>query len=103
MSPSKLGVFANLALVASAVLIPPTITADYVGDDNAMEGLVIDPFKRSAVLECPGCAFATQEEDKLSWKQNVGNAFVSTSPSLHGCVTSSDFSLASGTRSSGHC
>ncbi|KAF2030918.1 hypothetical protein EK21DRAFT_64359 [Setomelanomma holmii] len=75
MSLSKLGVFANLALAASAVLIPPTITADDVGDDNAMEGLVIDPFKRTAVLECPGCALAVQAEDRLSWKENAGNAF----------------------------
>ncbi|KAH7081395.1 hypothetical protein BKA63DRAFT_404853 [Paraphoma chrysanthemicola] len=75
MSPSKLGIFANLALVASAVLIPPTITADDLGDDNAMEGLVVDPFKRSAIVECPGCALATQEEDRLSWKQDAGSAF----------------------------
>ncbi|KAH7091398.1 hypothetical protein FB567DRAFT_273303 [Paraphoma chrysanthemicola] len=75
MSPSKLGIFANLALVASAVLIPPTITADDVGDDNAMEGLVVDPFKRSAIIECPGCALATQEDHWLSWQQDAGSAF----------------------------
>ncbi|KAH7361170.1 hypothetical protein BKA66DRAFT_471478 [Pyrenochaeta sp. MPI-SDFR-AT-0127] len=75
MSPSKLGVFANLALVASAVLIPPTITAEDFGDDNALETLAINPFKRSVALECPGCAFATQKGDSLEWKSDVGNAF----------------------------
>lgn len=76
MSLSKLGVFASLALAANAVLIPPTITADDLGDDVAMEGLVINPFKRSVALECPGCAFATQEEASLSWEENAGSTFV---------------------------
>jgi hypothetical protein len=80
MSLSKLGVLANLALVVSAVLIPPTITSDDLGNDSSLEGLVINPFKRSVALECPGCAFATQEEKSISWKENVGNAFVSGSP-----------------------
>jgi hypothetical protein len=79
MSPSKLVIFANLALVANAVLIPPTITADDLGDDKALEGLVIDPYSRSVVLECPECAFATQDEKSTSWQENVGSAFVSSS------------------------
>jgi hypothetical protein len=78
MSPSKLAIFANLALVANAVLIPPTITVDDLGDDKALEGLVIDPFRRSVALECPECAFATQEENSISWQENVGSAFVSS-------------------------
>lgn len=78
MSPSKLGVFANLALAASAVLIPPQIAAeDFGGDDNSLETLAINPFKRSVALECPGCAFATQDGDTLTWNADVGNAFVS--------------------------
>lgn len=77
MSPSKLGIFANLALAASAVLIPPTITADDLGDDHAMEGLVIDPYKRSAVLDCPTCHHASQAGDYLAWEQNAGSAYVS--------------------------
>lgn len=76
MSPSKLGVFASLALAASAVLIPPTITADDLGDDHALETLAIDPFKRSVALDCPGCPFATQEKDTITWEDGVGNAFV---------------------------
>ncbi|KAF1849142.1 uncharacterized protein K460DRAFT_304994 [Cucurbitaria berberidis CBS 394.84] len=75
MPPSKLGVFANLALAASAVLIPPMMTSD-LGDDNALETLAINPSKRSVTLECPGCAFATQEGDALKWKSDVGNAFL---------------------------
>ncbi|CAO2653884.1 Nn.00g106170.m01.CDS01 [Neocucurbitaria sp. VM-36] len=76
MPLSKLGVFASLALAASAVLIPPTITAEDLGDDNALETLAINPFKRSVTLECPGCAFATQEGDALKWKNDVGSAFL---------------------------
>jgi hypothetical protein len=78
MAFSKLGVFANLALAASAILLPPTITADDLADDKALEGLVINPFVRSVALDCPDCAFATQGEKSISWKENVGNAFVST-------------------------
>jgi hypothetical protein len=80
MSLSKLGVFANLALAASAVLLPPTITAADLGDDSVFEGLVVDPFKRSVALECPSCAVATKDQGKLSWKENAGNTFVSRSP-----------------------
>ena len=75
MSPNKLGVLASLALAASAVLIPPTITAD-VGDDMAMEGMVIDSFKRSVTLECLECPLASVESGGLKWKTAAGNAFV---------------------------
>ena len=73
-----MGVFASLALAASAVLIPPTITAEDLGDDNALETLAVNPYKRSVTIECPGCAFATREGDALKWKANAGNAFVCT-------------------------
>lgn len=79
MASCKLGVFASLALAASAVLIPPTISTEDIGDDNALETLAIDPLKRSVTLECRGCAFATQENDALKWKSEVGSAYVSTS------------------------
>ncbi|PSN60003.1 hypothetical protein BS50DRAFT_594134 [Corynespora cassiicola Philippines] len=72
----RTGVYASLALVASAVLVPPEITVDDLGDDNAMETLAVNPFKRTVALECPGCAFASQEGNTLSWKQDVGNAFL---------------------------
>ncbi|KAI8938295.1 hypothetical protein NX059_005949 [Plenodomus lindquistii] len=75
MSPSKLGVFANLALAASAVLIPPSITAEELGDDKALAGLVIDPFSRAVTLDCPGCPFASLEGDSYKWTPNAGNAF----------------------------
>ncbi|KAH5301842.1 hypothetical protein HBI42_188370 [Parastagonospora nodorum] len=77
MSLSKLGIFANLALAASAVLLPPTITAADLEDDHVFEGLVVDPFARSAALECPTCAVASwdPEQDKMSWKENAGNTF----------------------------
>lgn len=87
MSLSKLGVFANLALAASAVLLPPTITAADLEDDHVFEGLVVDPFARSAALECPTCAVASwdSEQDKVSWKQNAGNTFVSSLPPSRSC------------------
>ncbi|KAJ4374773.1 hypothetical protein N0V83_001849 [Neocucurbitaria cava] len=76
MASCKLGVFASLALAASAVLIPPTISTEDIGDDNALETLAIDPLKRSVTLECPGCAFATQEHDALKWKSEAGSAYL---------------------------
>jgi hypothetical protein len=100
MSLSKLGVFANLALAASAVLLPPTITADSLGDDNALKGLVVNPSKRSAYLECPDCALAIQEEDSLSWKKDAGNTFVSSLPQHHGGLHWTSSSVASSTKSS---
>ncbi|RAR10631.1 Histone H4,2 [Stemphylium lycopersici] len=75
MSPSKLGVFANLALAASAVLIPSTLTAEDFGDNHALETLVINPSQRSVALECPECAFATLEGESLKWKADAGNTF----------------------------
>jgi hypothetical protein len=81
MAPSKLGVFANLALVASGVLIPSTMS---LSDDHALATLAINPSQRTALLECPGCAFATAEGESqsLKWKAGAGNAFVS-SPTHH--------------------
>lgn len=76
MSLNRLGIFASLALAASAVLIPPTITAEDLGDESAMEGLVIDPFRRSVALECADCPFATVQGDSLKWKADAGNTFV---------------------------
>jgi len=75
MSPGKLGIFANLALVASAMLIPPSMTAEELGDDVAMEGLVVNPFRRTITLDCPGCPFASLEGDSYQWTPDVGNTF----------------------------
>lgn len=72
MSPTKLSVFANLALVASAILIPPSVTAEL---DKAIEGLAIDPFTRTVTLDCPGCPFASLEGDSYEWTPDAGNAF----------------------------
>jgi hypothetical protein len=85
MAPSKLGVFANLALGAGALLIPSTMNLD---DDHALEALAINPSQRMAVLECPGCAFATAEGDpqSLKWKAGAGNAFVSIPTQHHSLV-----------------
>lgn len=78
MSPSKFGVFASLALVANAVLIPPSMTAAELGDDNALETLAISPFKRIVAVECPGCPVATLGDKTLNWEKDAGNAFVSS-------------------------
>lgn len=92
MSPSKLGLFASLALAANAILIPPSMTAAELGDDNALETLAINPSKRTVAVECPGCAVATLDGKTLNWEKDAGNAFVSfpmsTSaryPRLAGC------------------
>jgi hypothetical protein len=76
MSPSKLGLFASLALAANAVLIPPSMTAAELGDDNALETLAINPFKRTVAVECPGCAVATLDGKTLNWEKDAGNAFL---------------------------
>lgn len=77
MSLTKLGVFANLALAASAVLIPSTMTAEDLGDDHAFETLAINPPQRSVALQCPGCGvFTTSKEDLFDWRADGGNAFV---------------------------
>jgi hypothetical protein len=76
----NLGGLASLALVAQnaaeAILVPPSMATTEMGDDNAMETLAINPFKRTVALECPGCAFAAKAGNALSWAQGAGNAFV---------------------------
>lgn len=74
------GVFASLALVANAILVPPNLTPENLGDDNAMETLAVNPFKRTVALECPGCGFATAEGNSLSWKQDAGSSLVCSPP-----------------------
>ncbi|KAJ4367780.1 hypothetical protein N0V86_009902 [Didymella sp. IMI 355093] len=76
MSPSKLGLLASLALAANAVLIPPSMAAAELGDDNALETLAINPFKRTVAVECPGCAVASLDGKDLSWEKDAGNAFL---------------------------
>jgi len=76
MSLSKLGVFTSLALAASAVLIPPGITATDLNTDAAFQAFAIDPSRRSFALECSDCAVATLNGKTLSWKGDVGNAFL---------------------------
>ncbi|KAF2114094.1 hypothetical protein BDV96DRAFT_495348 [Lophiotrema nucula] len=76
MHTRTLGAFASLALAANAVLIPPNVAVDNLGDDNALETLAINPFKRTVSLECPGCAFASKHGNKLTWAQETGNAFL---------------------------
>ncbi|KAF2714380.1 hypothetical protein K504DRAFT_456605 [Pleomassaria siparia CBS 279.74] len=70
------GVFASLALATSAVLIPPSFNADDLGDDLAMETLAVNPFKRTVALDCPGCPFASQDGESLSWTPNAGSHFL---------------------------
>lgn len=77
MSLSKLGLIASLALAANAVLIPPSVTAAELGDDNALKTLGISPFKRTVAVECPRCAVATLDGETLKWEKDAGNAFVS--------------------------
>ncbi|KAG9202760.1 hypothetical protein G6514_004013 [Epicoccum nigrum] len=76
MSPSKLGLFASLALAANAVLIPPSVAVAELGDDNALETLAINPFKRTVAVECPRCAVATLDGETLKWNKDAGNAFL---------------------------
>lgn len=95
MSLSKLGVLAGLALAASAVLIPPSITAADLGNDAAMEGLVIDPFRQSITLDCPTCPFATAKDNVVKWVTSAGNTFVrKVMPAIQPCgLTHGSFSI----------
>lgn len=78
MPPSKLGVFAHLALAASAVLIPSTMSAEDLAGDNALETLATSPFKRTVVLECRDCDYVTVEDDGAQiWNAHAGSAYVS--------------------------
>ena len=72
---TKAGVYASLALAASAVLIPPHMTAEDLGDDLALE-IAVQPFKRTVALECAECASASAEGNRLGWEQNVGATYV---------------------------
>lgn len=76
MLSRTLGFTALAAATASAVLIPPSLAAADLGDDNAME-ISVDSMKRTVAIECPTCAFALKEGNALVWKQDAGNAFVS--------------------------
>ncbi|KAF2201157.1 hypothetical protein GQ43DRAFT_46007 [Delitschia confertaspora ATCC 74209] len=72
----SLGVLATLALVVNSVLIPPNVGLESLGDDNAMETLAIDPFKRTVALECAGCAVAQKEGNMLVWTAQTGNSLL---------------------------
>lgn len=81
MSPSKLGLFASLALAANAILLPPSITATELGDDNVLESLAINPLQRKVLVDCPECPVA-RLHNGINWvKEETGNTFVSD-PSL---------------------
>ncbi|KAF3036596.1 hypothetical protein E8E12_007722 [Didymella heteroderae] len=52
------------------------MTAAELGDDNALETLAINPFKRTVAVECPRCAVATLDGETLNWEKDAGNAFL---------------------------
>ncbi|KAH8712278.1 hypothetical protein GQ44DRAFT_730700 [Phaeosphaeriaceae sp. PMI808] len=77
MSPSQLGILANLALAATAVLIPSTMTPDDTGyDHHTIQGLAMNPFQRSVALECPNCPIASPGENPVFVHVGIGNAFL---------------------------
>ncbi|KAH7410090.1 hypothetical protein DE146DRAFT_336393 [Phaeosphaeria sp. MPI-PUGE-AT-0046c] len=81
MSLNKLGVLANMALAATAVLLPPTMTSSDLGDAKAEElllsGLVGESAHRVA-LNCDDCPYATKDDERISWTEDAlgsGNTF----------------------------
>jgi hypothetical protein len=70
MSPSKLGVFAQLALAASAVLVPSSMSME------DMEALAINPLNFAVTLDCPGCPLASPQGDSYKLTPDVGSALV---------------------------
>jgi hypothetical protein len=88
MSLNKLGVIASLVLAASAVLpplpphavVPDGLRESYAAEGHGIQDLQLDLRNRTVALNCPGCAFATQEDAAISWKENEGNTFVSSLP-----------------------
>jgi hypothetical protein len=69
MLSRSLGIYASLALAANSVLIPPNVDVPGLGDDNALETLAINPFKRTVALECFSCAQAIKVGDALEWNE----------------------------------
>jgi hypothetical protein len=67
MLSRSLGVFASLALVANSVLLPPGVAVHDLGDDNALETLAINPFKRTVSVDCSRCPQAVKLGDALGW------------------------------------
>jgi hypothetical protein len=76
MLSRSLGVYASLALVANSVLIPPNVAVEGLGDDNALETLAINPYKKTVTLECPGCTEAVKIADRLIWTETGDSTYL---------------------------
>jgi hypothetical protein len=72
---SGLGAALALAAAASAIVIPPSLGIESIGDDNNVEPLGVDAYKQTVTLECPGCPVASGEKT-LKWTQDVGTSYV---------------------------
>lgn len=85
MSLTKLGVFANMVLAATAVLLPPTMDiADLEAPhtkDVLLNQLLNAPSEGHVSLNCDDCPYATKDDERISWTEtplDSGNTFVST-------------------------
>jgi hypothetical protein len=78
---------ATLAVAAQAILLPPNVALESLGNPGHAHTQLHDPYSQTMMLECAGCAFAKQSKanNGLIWVQGVENALVR---SLHarGCI-----------------
>ncbi|KAF2807325.1 uncharacterized protein BDZ99DRAFT_465235 [Mytilinidion resinicola] len=72
---SGLGAALALAATASAIIIPPNLGIESIGDDNSIETLGVDAYKQAVTVECPGCPVASGEKT-LKWTQDVGTSYL---------------------------
>ncbi|KAF2014596.1 hypothetical protein BU24DRAFT_423508 [Aaosphaeria arxii CBS 175.79] len=80
------GIFASMALAANAILVPPNVAAENLGEDWPAEIMAVSTYKRTVALECPSCAYAIEGANGPSWKMGAGNTFLldfEVGPSQH--------------------
>jgi hypothetical protein len=72
----SLGLCASLAVAASAIMIPSTVSLERLPPSNKHGSLsLVDPYTQMLQVGCPGCAFAqsTEAGDGFIWTQGVEN------------------------------
>lgn len=71
---------ATLALAAQAILLPPNVALENLGNPGhgMAHAQLHDPYSQIMMLDCAGCAFAkpSKENNGLIWIQGVENALV---------------------------
>lgn len=73
----SLGVALVANCVANAIMIPPNVGIEALGDDNSVETMGVNAFKQTVSLDCPRCPLLVGKSPiVVTWKEDAGNAFV---------------------------